>query len=560
MTENLDAAQPVAHWSANRRSRMLLQAAQAGDVERCWELCLKSWAVELDLGRVWGARLAAGLLECRPAADDPHWDPLRIAPDAAPLTREVWSTGIATVSEDPHEWDDLTDEAIIIAPIVGPDGPLGVLIGEWIGRDVTASQLSLATLAAEHVALSLTMAERAASDAQIVSLLGQRVEQLDALVSRDQRKKRMADEASDILRRSTHRLHAVIDQLPQALVIARAPDGQVTLANPVASQMLGAQPGQRLTVALRAPDGAPLPVDRLPLDRALRGEVCSPEEVVVTSGGRPRHLLLTATPVPTNNKHVEEALLVAQDITPLKEIDRLKSEIISLVSHELRTPLHHIKGFSSTLLTPELVLDEATRQDLLQSIDEETNRLIHMVTDLLDLARLEAGAVERAEKQQVEPIALLEQAVERFRGLNRDSLVEIRVTTPLTTLAVDRDRIERVVINLLANAVKVQPENVPILITAEDCKSTGEVTKASGLLVRVIDRGPGVPLDERERVFERFYRGRNAVGSGVGLGLSICKAIVEGHGGKIWVEETPGGGASFAFCLYAAPLPAQPRV
>lgn len=528
--------------------RDIQAAVLEGDPDLCLALGCRYWASALGLERAWVGLIDAAATRLVGAAAvgvaDSAVRECQIELSSAPASRHAMAAGLAVAREEPAEWRCLSAGPVIVAPLVGGDGVLGVLAGEWAGaaREVGGELLSLASVVAEQVTLGVLAARRVAADSESVGAVESRIRQLEGQLSTWQRGQRLAEEASRLLRHSASRLHAIIDHIPHGLLIVRAPDGVVVLANPAASALLGLDHPGAQSHRLLARDGSAYPDGWLPIRGALGGEVDPPEEVIAEApDGRRRNLLASAAPLFDADGQVAEVVVVFQDVTRLKEVDRLKSEIISLVSHELRTPLHHIKGFTSTLLTPELTLDEATRQDLLESIEQETNRLILMVTDLLDLARIEAGAIDQGEKTWSEPIDLVRGALRRFESLARGRIVEVVVPADLRAVKVDHGRIERVLINLLGNAVKFSPKGGRIVISAEAADA--------GLILRVIDRGRGVEPEERERIFERFYRGAGAPRGSVGLGLSICKTIVEAHGGRIWVEDTPGGGATLAFSL-----------
>jgi two-component system sensor histidine kinase KdpD len=210
------------------------------------------------------------------------------------------------------------------------------------------------------------------------------------------------------------------------------------------------------------------------------------------------------------------------------------------VSHDLRTPLAVVTGATSSLLDEHGPRDESTRRELLETAHEEALRLNRLVRNLLDMTRLEAGALKvHKELQPLEEVvgAALERMEDRLRG--RD----VRTTVPkdLPLVPFDSALIEQVLINLLENATKYTPSGGPIDVSASAVDDS--------VLVEVADRGPGVRAQDAERVFEKFYRAREGEGGGVGLGLTICRGIVAAHGGRIWVEERPGGGASFRFTL-----------
>ncbi|MGA3121342.1 MAG: sensor histidine kinase KdpD [Polyangiaceae bacterium] len=222
------------------------------------------------------------------------------------------------------------------------------------------------------------------------------------------------------------------------------------------------------------------------------------------------------------------------------ETEQLRNALLSSVSHDLRTPLGVVTGATSALLEPGAPTDEATRRELLRTAHEEALRLNRLVANLLDMTRLEAGALKvHKEAQPLEEVvgAALNRMEDRLRG--REVRTDLPADLPLVPL--DPVFIEQVLINLLENATKYTPAASPLEIAARVAGS--EVT------VTVNDRGSGVPKADVERVFDKFYRAKQAEGGGVGLGLTICRGIIAAHGGRMWVEDRPGGGASFRFTL-----------
>ena len=223
------------------------------------------------------------------------------------------------------------------------------------------------------------------------------------------------------------------------------------------------------------------------------------------------------------------------------ETEQLRNSLLSSVSHDLRTPLAVVTGATSTLLDEATApKDPATRRELLETAHTEALRLNRLVRNLLDMTRLEAGALQvHKDAQPLEEVvgAALNRMEDRLRG----RAVHTDVPADLPLVAFDSALIEQVLINLLENATKYTPAGSPIDISARAVD--GEVH------VEVADRGPGVSPKEAERVFEKFYRVRQGEGGGVGLGLTICRGIVAAHGGRIWVDPREGGGAVFRFTL-----------
>jgi two-component system sensor histidine kinase KdpD len=228
------------------------------------------------------------------------------------------------------------------------------------------------------------------------------------------------------------------------------------------------------------------------------------------------------------------------------EAERLRNTLLSSVSHDLRTPLATITGAASSLVEEADRLDEPARRELAQAIREEGERLNRLVANLLDMTRLESGAVQvRREWHPLEEI--VGAALARLGSRLGDRPVTVRLPPELPLVPVDDVLLEQVLINLLDNAVKYTPPGTPI-----------EIEAAAGdgwVQLEVADRGPGLPAGDEERVFDKFYRGRTGPVPGVGLGLTICRGIVEAHGGRIAAENRAGGGLLFRIVL---PLVGKP--
>jgi two-component system sensor histidine kinase KdpD len=226
------------------------------------------------------------------------------------------------------------------------------------------------------------------------------------------------------------------------------------------------------------------------------------------------------------------------------ETEQLRNALLSSVSHDLRTPLGVVTGATSALLEENGSMSEATRHELLRTAHEEALRLNRLVRNLLDMTRLEAGALKvHTDLQSLEEI--IGSALDRLDDRLRGRPVHTDVPGDLPLVPFDAILIEQVLINLLENATKYTPAGTAIDISARAREKEVEVI--------VADHGPGVPAQAAERVFDKFYRIREGEGGGVGLGLTICRGIVSAHGGRIWVEGRPGGGAAFRFTLPRGP-------
>jgi len=231
------------------------------------------------------------------------------------------------------------------------------------------------------------------------------------------------------------------------------------------------------------------------------------------------------------------------DVTEQKKVDQLKDEFIGLVSHELRTPLTVIMGAVHTALTEEERLSPEDRRQLLQDASSETEALSHLVGILLELSRVQAERLVL----YFEPIDLrkvVRDAVEKVKPLTRTHRLVVDVPASLPRVPADEMRLERVLHNLLENAIKYSPEGGEIRVRAG--------LDGDHLLVAVGDQGIGMSAHDQERIFAPFQRAeevRQQGVKGIGLGLLVCRRLVEAHGGRIWVKSEPGRGSTFFFTL-----------
>ena len=243
--------------------------------------------------------------------------------------------------------------------------------------------------------------------------------------------------------------------------------------------------------------------------------------------------------------------LLLRDITREKELDEMKSQLLSTVSHELRTPLASIKGFATTLLRDDIEWDPESRHEFLSIIDEESDRLTELISNLLDMSRIEAGTL-RVEPEPTDLEPIIRETADQFQMMSHAHEIRLNLPRVLPPVMVDPRRARQVLRNLLENAVKYSPEGGPITISAQ--VADGRVQTS------VADRGIGIEPKQLEHIFDRFYQVDSAstrqVG-GSGLGLSICKAIIEVHGGEIWVESQAGYGSTFHFTLPLAQPPEE---
>jgi signal transduction histidine kinase len=338
-------------------------------------------------------------------------------------------------------------------------------------------------------------------------------------------------EARNTLEAQARERTAILDSLADA-VLAADSSGKIILANPAASTLLerSAQTAQEAiqhTLATGNPHTA---------------------EVVA----RDRVFELLSTPLRDEEGDISGAVIVGHDVTAFRQLDRLRTNFVADVSHELRTPLTAIRGFIETL--QDGAADDPTVRDrFLDTIALEADRLIRLTNDLLLLTRADAGRLE-LRMAPVDLVASAGDATTRLEARATEKQITLHLVAEppdsrILTLA-DADRIHQVLVNLLDNAIKFTPINGRITVLLDH---TGERVDC-----KITDTGPGIPLAEIPHLFERFYRGdrsrvRDEDQSSAGLGLTIAKAIIEAHGGHIWIESAPGQGTTVTFSL--PPLP-----
>ena len=225
----------------------------------------------------------------------------------------------------------------------------------------------------------------------------------------------------------------------------------------------------------------------------------------------------------------------------LEATDRLRRALLNSVSHDLRTPLASVLASASSLLDPNVPLDEQERTQFLRTIEEEANRLARLVANLLDMSRIEAGAVD-PRLAEVWLTDVVNPVVQRVRQTPSEQIIAVNVPESLPSVLVDPVRLEQVLSNVLDNARRYAGDG----LVRVDARRAG-----SGVELRVVDHGPGIPEGERERIFSHFYRldSQARPGGGTGLGLAICRGLLEAMSGRIWVETAPGGGAAFVVRL-----------
>ena len=364
-------------------------------------------------------------------------------------------------------------------------------------------------------------------------------------------------------RRARAGLETLIDTSPVGVVVFDAKTGTGTSFNPEARRIVDSlrdpgQPPEDLLglMTVRRGDGSEVSLQEFPLARVLgSSETVRAEEIVMgVPDGRSVTVLLNATPIRSDDGEVESVVVTMQDMAAVEEQERLRAEFLAMVSHELRMPLTSVMGAGTTLLNAAADLDPAEMRQFHRIIVDRAEHMRYLIGDLLDVARIETGALPvDPEPSDLRP--LVEEAGGRFRSADARNPLEVELAEGLPLVMADRRRIAQVLGNLLSNAAGYSPEGSPITVTA--------VRDGVHVAVSVADRGRGIPAELLPELFRKFSRASGeSSASGVdgsGLGLAICRGIVEAHGGRIRAEsDGPGLGARFTFTLPAVEQSAAP--
>ena len=327
------------------------------------------------------------------------------------------------------------------------------------------------------------------------------------------------------------RLAAVLDRMTDGVLIADS-NGQIQFANPAIESLFDTNQavGRRVVEVLRQ--------HQLVEAWQRSRETGEAQEESVELPARRRFLQLVVLP----DRQTHGSLLLVQDLTRVRRLETVRRDFISNVSHELRTPLASLKALTETLRDGALEDPKAAHR-FLGRIETEVDALTQMATELLELSRIESGQVP-LQRKAVPATALLLSAADRMRAQVERAGLVLRLDTAqdMTEVLADPPRMEQVLVNLIHNAVKFTHPGGEVILAAQ--------TEAGFVRFSVRDTGVGIPADDLERIFERFYKADRArSGGGTGLGLSISCHLVEAHGGRIWAVSTEGDGSTFYFTI-----------
>jgi PAS domain S-box-containing protein len=396
------------------------------------------------------------------------------------------------------------------------------------------------------------------SDARPIGALSATSPRLQAFNSEDLgRMETFADQAALAVKNSrlyqglsekTTELEAILRGIGDGVIVT-APDLSLVMINPVAAQIFG------LDVEKVSRRQVPDLIDNDSLTTLLEetraNESYAVKEITIprsqTPNNAPNREMIyqgLASTIPTADGQIRGIVTVLRDVTSQKELERMKSNFLSVVSHELRTPLHSIKGFVDIILLGKTGQVNELQRDFLSTVKQQTEQLQTMISNLLESSRLEAGQVKlRIAETSMTEIA--ERVINKLTPLAKDNQVHLLMDMPGSmVIEGDQMRLEQVLTNLVDNAIKFTPKSGSVTIMGSDLDDRVQIS--------VQDTGIGIPEPEQEKIFDRFYQVDSSSTrsyKGTGLGLNICRHIVERHNGRIWVESTEGEGSTFSFIL-----------
>jgi len=350
------------------------------------------------------------------------------------------------------------------------------------------------------------------------------------------------------------RFQTIFEHAQCGLVFIDARTGEV-IANPEARRIFGGDVPAHVTqndrlVLLRTAEGREVPREAVPWSRALSDlPIENSELILVQPGGREVPVRVDAAIVRGVQDAILGVVVVYQDLTTSKELERLRDEWTSLVAHDLRQPVTIITGFANLLARQIQLHPNADEQRAIGHVLAASRQLNHMISDLLDVSRIESRRL-RLNRRRMDLFGLIRSVADRFSATAGAAGITVTGDSVIPPIIADPERIERVLTNLLSNAAKYGEPAGQIQIEMSLHETEVEVS--------VRNHGPGILAEELPRIFSRFYRasaGRSGTRQGLGLGLYVCKGLIEAHAGRIWAESVPGDVTRFSFTLPLEKLP-----
>ncbi len=402
-------------------------------------------------------------------------------------------------------------------------------------------ELELMQQLADQISIALAQAQLLEHLEEIVEVRTAELQEVNRNLQQEINDRMQAEAA---LRRSEEQLRLITNALP--VLIAYVDDRQLYRFNNKAYEdWLGQSPADIYGSHLQTVWGIDC-YERMQIyvKLALLGQVVTYENEILLKDDLPCSVNITYIPHLDESKNVIGFFALTSDISDRKAIERMKDEFIAVVSHELRTPLTSLHSALKILATGRLGTLSTDGRQMLEIADDNTERLVRLVNNVLDLQRIESGDV-KMEKQVCNVSALMIQATEAMQPMAQQLGVILAVKPIDIEILVDSDYIVQALTNLLSNAIKFSSTDSTVWLTADSQQQTE-------VLFSVHDQGQGIPSDKLESIFERFQQVDSSDSrrkGGTGLGLTICRKIIEQHEGKIWAESTLGKGSTFAFTL-----------
>lgn len=412
-----------------------------------------------------------------------------------------------------------------IVPAIG-----GTVLSFWLGRKLAGDIELLGDTASRIISSDFRFRAGPAGPPEVRRI----AQTLNVLAERAGQ--RIADEAAE-----HSRLSSILNAMSEGIIVVDQ-DGIVESANPAAAGILGApasfKHGQRLTSLT-----GNFLINQAATECARSGLPRQAQvELYLLSSAR-KFVQVNAVPLAQSGAR-RRALVLVNDLTDVRRVEVTRREFISNASHELRTPIASIKATLETLQRGA-ISDPEARTDFMRRMEADIERMDYLVREMLELSRLESGHTP-FHLAPVDPVSLIEAAARRFSPLmeERGLSIAVDIGRPLPLVNADREQMERVLSNLVSNAMKFTPEKGRITLTAR--REDGNVC------IAIRDTGAGIAAEHLQHIFERFYKADEArSGGGTGLGLAIAKHIIQAHGGTITASSTPGAGSEFTVTLPA---------
>jgi PAS domain S-box-containing protein len=397
-------------------------------------------------------------------------------------------------------------------------------------------------------AAAIELAELRALNAELERRVVEHAVQAEVAVSNLHAQISQRAQAEIALRESEERYRRLVELSPESIVVVA--DDEIVYINAAGVRLFGAASATELLKRhpLELVDAEDRPRIAVELGRLSEAGAVAPRTDVrlVRLDGRPLDAEISAAGVSFDGRPAVQILI--RDVSERRAVERMKDELLSVLGHELRTPLTSIRGSLGLLDGGVLGPISSRGQRMIGIAVHNTDRLIRLLNDVLDVERMHAGRLV-LELQPHDAAELIELAVAEMRGLAEGSGVQLTIGAVDGVVEADADRIVQVLTNLISNAIKFSGAGAEVRLAAR--------TDGSQVRFSIADQGRGIPADKLEAIFERFHQvdaSDARVKGGTGLGLTICKSIVEQHGGRVWAESTPGRGSTFHVVLNAAAL------